>query len=337
MPQRALVRLLMQLAQERGITVHTLSHGWILLLQKNGQVRRVFGYDFDLNDAVAQMLAKDKSAAALLLQFHNVPCIEHHLFLRSDIEAYTPEKGNWTALIALAETYGFQLVCKPNSGTSGQDVYRVRNPRELEWAVQRLFQHHKAIAVAPYYTIPHEYRLILLDGQVLLAYEKRRPEVLGDGHTPLGELAVRALRNHPLALRVLAEAQEIYGPAWYRPVPRGERRVLIWRHNLAAGAEPRLPLRAELLARLEPLARRATQVLGLRVAAVDIVELDDGELRVLEVNSGIMMEHFVARYPQGETLARRVYAALLDQAFAPSLDIPPTPFPHSRHLPGLSS
>jgi len=181
MAQRVLVRLVTQLAHERGITVHALSHGWILLLQKNGTVRRIFGYDFDLNDAVAQMLAKDKSATALLLQFHNVPAVEHHLFLRSDIEGYTSERGNWAALQALAEAYAYQLVCKPNAGTSGQDVHRVRSPRELEWVVHRLFQEYKAIAVAPYYEIPHEYRVILLDGEVLLMYEKRRPTITGDG------------------------------------------------------------------------------------------------------------------------------------------------------------
>ncbi len=315
MAQRVLVRLVTELARERGITVHALSHGWILLLQKNGRVRRIFGYDFDLNDAVAQMLAKDKSAAALLLQFHNVPCVEHHLFLRADIEAYAPEKGNWRGLLALAEAYNFHLVCKPNTGTSGQDVYRVRNPRELEWAVQRLFQQYKAIAVAPYYDIPHEYRLIVLDGRVLLAYEKRRPTVVGDGHTPLGVLASRALVHHPLAERVLAEAQALYAREWNRVLPPGEERPLIWRHNLAAGAEPRLPLAAELMARLEPLALRAARVLGLRVAAVDIAQLADGDLRVLEVNSGVMMEHFARHHPQGEDLARRVYAALLDRAF----------------------
>ncbi len=315
MAQRVLVRLITQLAHERGITVHALSHGWILLLQKNGTVRRIFGYDFDLNDAVAQMLAKDKSATALLLQFHNVPAVEHHLFLRSDIEGYTSERGNWAALQALAEAYAYQLVCKPNAGTSGQDVHRVRSPRELEWVVQRLFQEYKAIAVAPYYEIPHEYRVILLDGEVLLMYEKRRPTITGDGKTPLGELVARALTQCDLPEKVFHEAQMLYRHEWTRVLSQGEIRPLIWRHNLAAGAVPVLEIPETLRSHLVRLARRALQVLGLRVAAVDIVQTPDG-LRVLEINSGIMMEYFATRHPQGEALARRIYATLLEQMFA---------------------
>ncbi len=314
MAQRVLVRLITQLAQERGITVHPLSHGWILLLQKNGRVRRIFGYDFDLNNAVAQMLAKDKSATALLLQFHNIPCVEHHLFLRPDIEGYAPEQGNWDALKALAETHDYRVVCKPNMGTSGQDVYRVRSPRELEWVVQRLFQEYKAIAVAPYYEIPHEYRVILLDDEVLLMYEKRRPTVTGDGQTPLGELVARALAQCALPEKVFHEAQQMYRHEWHHVLPEGETRPLIWRHNLAAGAQPVLDIPKGLRRRLKHLARRAVQVLGLRVAAVDIVQTHEG-LRVLEINAGIMMEYFATRHPQGQALARRVYAALLERMF----------------------
>ncbi len=328
MASRVLVRLITELAQERGITVHPLSHGWILLLQKNGTTRRIFGYDFDLNDAVAQMLAKDKSATALLLQFHNVPCVEHHLFLRPDIEGYAPERGNWAAMKALAEAYNYHVVCKPNTGTSGQDVYQVHSPRELEWVVQRLFQEYKAIAIAPYYDIPREYRVILLDDQVLLMYEKRRPTIVGDGRTPLGELVAQTLAQCALPERVFQEAQQLYRQEWRRVLPKGEVRPLIWRHNLAAGAQPVLEIPEDLRERLKRLARQAMQILGLRTAAVDIVETEEG-LRVLEINSGIMMEYFALRHPQGEALARHVYTTLLHHMF-PETSLPSTSLPHEN-------
>lgn len=331
MAQRVLVRLITELAHERGIAVHALSHGWILLLQKNGHVRRIFGYDFDLNNAVAQMLAKDKSATSLLLQFHNIPCVEHHLFLRPDIEDYAPQQGNWGTLKALAEAHDYQVVCKPNTGTSGQDVYRVRSPRELEWAVQRLFQEYKAIAVAPYYDILREYRVILLDHEVLLTYEKQRPTVTGDGQTPLGELVARALAQCACPESVFQEARYLYRHAWHQVLPRGEVRPLIWRHNLAAGAQPVLDLPLEQRKRVVSLARQALEILGLRVAAVDIVETDEG-LRVLEINSGVMMEHFARQHPQGETLARQVYAALLDHMFA-DIPLPTSSLSHNKRIP----
>ncbi len=316
MAQRVLVQLITELAQERDITVHALSHGWILLLQKNGRTRRIFGYDFDLNDAVAQMLAKDKSATSLLLQFHNVPAVEHHLFLRPDIQDYVAQQGNWAALHALAEAHDYRLVCKPNHGTSGQDVYRVSSARELEWVMQRLFQEYRAVAVAPYYDIPHEYRVLWCDGEPLLVYEKRRPEVVGDGYSPLGKLVLQAFYQWPLGRETLDEIRALYGDEWNRVLPQGERRPLTWKHNLAAGAYPILDLPPDTRKHLIDLARKAVAVLGLRVAAVDIVYTRAGEWKVLEVNSGVMMEYFSRRHPEGRSIARRVYAHLLDRMFA---------------------
>ncbi len=315
MAQRFLVRILTELARERGIAIHALSHGWILLLQRDGVTRRVFGYDFDLNDAVAQMLAKDKSATSLVLQFHNVPAVEHHFFLRPDVEDYVSERGNWAALQALAEAHDYQLVCKPNYGTSGQDVYRVRSARELEWVMQRLFQEYRAVAVAPYYEIPHEYRVLWCEDAPLLMYEKRRPEVVGDGVSPLGKLIAQAAYRWPSVQEALPELRRTYAEAWHRPLPKGQRRLLTWKHNLAAGAMPVLELPDEVRDTLARLARRAVEVLGLRVAAVDIVQTQEGEWKVLEVNSGIMMEYFVRRHPNGEAIARQVYATLLDLMF----------------------
>jgi len=64
---------------------------------------------------------------------------------------------------------------------------------------------------------------------------------------------------------------------------------------------------------------------------VDIVQTPDS-LRVLEINSGIMMEYFATRHPQGEALARRIYATLLEQMFAEP-PIRTTPWPDNQRRP----
>lgn len=332
MSQRILVDLVEAWATTHGITVHRLSHGWILLLQKNGETRTIFGYDFDLNSATAQMLAKDKSATALLLQFYNVPCVEHHLFLRPDNTTYVNDRGNWATLRALAEAWDYNLVCKPNHGTSGQDVYHVCTPRDLEWALQRLFQEYKAVALSPYYAIRHEVRVILADGEPLLVYEKRRPEVVADGVRPIGVLVLEALARPDASARVREEAVTLYRDRWDEVPPAGTRLPLIWRHNLAAGAMPVVWEDPAQQAPVVALARRALNVLGLRVAAVDVIQAEGEEgWRILEVNSGIMMEYFARKHPQGREIALRVYTALLERMF-PTVTSR-TASPRTRHKP----
>ncbi|WP_344396436.1 hypothetical protein [Streptomyces vastus] len=59
-----------------------------------------------------------------------------------------------------------------------------------------------------------------------------------------------------------------------------------WRHNLAFGAAPKL-LSIHENERLITGALRACEVIGLRLAAVDLVESGDRSWRILEVNEGI--------------------------------------------------
>jgi len=85
-----------------------------------------------------------------------------------------------------------------------------------------------------------------------------------------------------------------------------------WRHNLGHGARP------ELYDQSQPdwddrlgLAQRALRALDLRFAAVDIVRAA-GHDAVLEVNSGVMLEHACGWHPLGKALADRIYHRALD-------------------------
>ncbi len=80
-----------------------------------------------------------------------------------------------------------------------------------------------------------------------------------------------------------------------------------WRHNLSRGATPKV-IELGSRADIEELAVKATSALGLRFCAVDIV--DDGtELKVLEVNAGVMLETFSRVSDEYYQLAYNVYEA----------------------------
>lgn len=83
-------------------------------------------------------------------------------------------------------------------------------------------------------------------------------------------------------------------------------RLLEWRHNLGQGA--RAVLMDPLPECLE-ICRRVMKELGLRFASVDLVETEEGELKLLEVNSGVMMDHLSM---QGEKERKLVKEILRD-------------------------
>ena len=85
-----------------------------------------------------------------------------------------------------------------------------------------------------------------------------------------------------------------------------------WRHNLDLGARPVLlppgPPREACVA----LAIRSARAIGIRFASVDVVRVAD-DWKVLEINSGVMMETLGRHHPE---LVQAAYTAALDKLFA---------------------
>lgn len=317
LPTRVFATFLREICDQRGITVTGFSSEWIFCLQLDQQVAYVFGYDFGLNSATAQMIAKDKCATSDLLAFHGVPRVEHRLVNTPLLPEFVPANGNWPDLLAYFKRHANDVVCKPNDGTGGSDVFRARTPVQLEAAMHRLLQRSRSCCVSPYVTIANEYRVILIKGMPQVVYRKQRPVITGDGVRTVREILVERLRAGKSA-SIEAALLSGDGDGYVEldaVLPVGEILPLDWRHNLGQGAVPHLeeeptpPWRA-----LTDLARTASDAIGIAVASVDIVDVD-GRLLVLEINSGIMMEAFARASAQHGQIARRVYDRIVASMF----------------------
>jgi len=301
-------------AQELGASVESLGEGWILRIARDKpdgqrQLRHIHGYCFDLNPAATHQICCDKAATAEVLSASNVACVEHLLVLHPDMARYVPHYGTWQALLRAFEAWGRDVVIKENEGTGGRGVVRCRSIVELERAVYGAFSRTPALAACPFVDIRHEYRFIMLGGECELAYEKIRACVTGDGQRSALELisSQHALEGRALAslLENLAEDER----SALASVPAvGEIRLLNWRHNLGQGAIARLlDMSALRHDQAWTLARDATRALGLVFGSVDVVIDTMGKRRILEVNSGVMMEFLAKTLPEGEALTRKVY------------------------------
>jgi len=84
-----------------------------------------------------------------------------------------------------------------------------------------------------------------------------------------------------------------------------------WRHNLDAGAQPVLVEDGEVRTACVTLAIDAAGAIGITFASIDLVRVD-GDWRVLEINSGVMMEALGKLHPE---LVQATYDAALDRVF----------------------
>src|SRR5690242_1155678 len=59
----------------RGIACEVRSHGWLIVMQRDGTRRFALGYDLGLNSAISHRIASDKAATSDILAMSGIPCI----------------------------------------------------------------------------------------------------------------------------------------------------------------------------------------------------------------------------------------------------------------------
>jgi glutathione synthase/RimK-type ligase-like ATP-grasp enzyme len=253
---RLLPQFIASSCQRLDIEVGVLSGGWVLELRKGDDTKWVVGYHFDVDGAAATMVAKDKVAAYQALQRGNVPAVAHYL-ARSTASLQVP----YGSLDGAAHNVPY--IAKPLQGSGGR---RFTLHQTLQDALLAIEATPGDWTISPAVSIVQEKRIIMLNGDSLLAYIKTKP-------------------------------QQVDG---------------VWMYNLGHGAQPidEQANSEELL-----LARRAMKACGLRLAAVDIVTLASGDVQVLEVNAGIMMEHYARLSHKHHARAQAVYDAIVTALF----------------------
>lgn len=281
------VKIIKEICQEEDISIASFSSDFMFRLSKNGKENHIFGYQFGLNSASSHMICEDKSTTSELLSYAGIPNVEHRCFMSPMNMKYVQANGNWNEILSMLEKHK-TLVLKDNKGTGGLSVYRVRNAVELENAAQILFQSAHSISVSPYYDILREYRLIILDGNVRLVYHKERKHLTGDGIHTLRELYAEYLVKEAGTTQGIPEEDADI------VLEKGRVYPIQWKHNLGQGAFPVFDDDNADTAMLKALAKKAADCVGVRFASVDIVEVpakQGREYRILEINSGVMMEY----------------------------------------------
>jgi glutathione synthase/RimK-type ligase-like ATP-grasp enzyme len=310
--RRIFVDAIKRYCAERTIAVEVRADGWLIVMQRGAKRRFAFGYDVGLNSAVAHRIANDKSATAEVLNMSGVACVPHALFLGPELSEYVGARGTWEAMLGLLNENPRGIVVKPNEGTSGKSVFRVSTKPALELAVKQIFASHLSLAISPYLDIEDEVRVVLIDEMPVVVYSKSRPAVEGDGRHSLLELALKATSTERRSTVLAGMLAELEKSGLDAILPPGQRRVLNWRHNLDSGALPVLVELGELRDTCVRLAVRAAQTIDIRFASIDLVRVA-GEWKVLEINSGVMMESLSRLYPE---LVYSAYDAALDRVFS---------------------
>jgi hypothetical protein len=236
------------------------------------------------NSATASTLASDKHFASRILREAGVPALGgEYFFLHDRHRAHRPAGHERGDAIACLKTLGGAAFVKPLTGSRGDFAQAVHGEAALVRYFDDVVKYYDAILIQPIVE-GTEYRVFLLDDDVLYCARKYRPSVAGDGVHTVRELL--AAHNDTLRARGLSPASLPNDPSLDAAPAKGERREIPGRMNLSAGGT--MVLAEAPSEKVLALARQAARATGLRVAAIDMFVDIGGKpdtVEIIEVNS----------------------------------------------------
>lgn len=298
---RNFVKIVKEICEEENIELESYSYDWIFRLHKNGIYNYIMGYQFGINSASVNSICCDKSAASEIMTSLGIPNVEHYFFMSPLNQKYVSEHGNWNEIMNLLKLHS-KLVCKSNEGTGGNLVFRVSNQYELECAVFNIFKKTRSMAISPYYDIDNEYRIIVLNGEIKLAYIKQRPYVVGDGIHTINQLLLEYVANNENSVNLSGIEWGDYN----KILNNGEVYYLNWKHNLGQGAYAQIADLDFVKEKMNNIISLLVSKMNIKFASIDIVKCQQ-IYRVLEINSGVMMEHFSQQDESTYNIAKGIY------------------------------
>lgn len=334
------LRLLQEASETLGLRLDMESrYGFIGRLSgPDGASTPIFGKSLGLNSDAAAALAADKDYTARWLAAEGLPTPPGLLVFSPTYHSEMALKNAGTAARMpssdaarnFAETHGFPVIVKPNNGSEGRGIHMPQDAGALARDLARGFERDDRLRVEA--RIPgRDYRLLILDGKLVLAYERRPLAVTGDGKRPLsvlvGEELARLGKRHRGA-KIAADDPRLLkriAADGHRPetiLPDGAVQPLLNNANLSTGGSL-VDLTGKLPPEAESLAIRAAASLGLTVAGVDILcpdlETTPEQSTILEVNSAPGIDYFAAASPENWPRARAIVTEMLRIRFGADL------------------
>lgn len=270
---------------------------------KDGRVCYFLPSSLDINPTGAATLARNKDGASYFMSRMGYRVVEGKAFTL--LSGNTRERNRTIdRAYRYATRLGLPVITKPNSSSRGRGVTLAHTKREFYEAIEEIFLYDN-VALVQRKAIGRDYRIVVLDGTVITACERRPLSVTGDGRLTIKALLQqkqqafeeigRPSRIDPRNLSIKKVLRRRKMTLESVPLEK-EDVILMDTANLMSGGEA-LDVTTSLHPSIAQTAINVTHEMGLYLSSVDMIV--DGDISeenpfaILEINSAPGLDHFL--------------------------------------------
>lgn len=313
-----------------------------LIRFKNGGHTFYRNTNLSINTLGPVEIARDKAYASFFLKHFGYHVPEEQTFFSARWCANLRSKRNADAACRLAKRWGFPVIIKPNNLSQGVLVTKAHTVRELRAAARAILRKTNVFLVQRFIA-GRDYRLVVLDDEVISAYERTPLAIAGDGKSSVLRLLRRKQKEFQIQGRDTQLALDDFRIAWTlrrrgltlaSVPPKGGTMRLLDNANLSAGGDS-ADVTHVVHSEYRDLAVAVTRDMGLRLCGVDLLAPDIAQplhssYVILEINAAPGLDHYAAKGGAQEKIVEDLYEKVL-RAIEKKVPAPPKRRPRSHN------
>lgn len=294
------------------------------IILQDGRTRYFRNTNLDINSLGSSEIARDKNYADYFLKRMGYPIIPGRAFFTRRWNKVLETDNGPDKAYAYAKSIGFPVIVKPNSKSQGLGVAKAYNRKDLMAAVRRIEQFDRVFLVQRV-MMGHDYRIVVIDQEVISAYERLPLSVTGNGRSTVQQLLlakqkmfVKTGRDTQIKLKDPRITRELQRMHFTRRsvLKKGETIVLLPNANLSTGGDA-LDATDVIHPQWKVLARNIARDMNLRYIGIDIMsketlEKPPRDYVVIEINAAPGLDNYSAMGPRQKRIVEGLYRKALE-------------------------
>ncbi len=291
---------------------------------EDGRIFYFKNTSIDINNFGAAEIAKDKGYTRFFMENAKYPIPKGATFFSDHWCKVNMVDNDIVEAIKFADQLGYPIILKPNNKSQGEDVFKIYDATQLNRILSSLFERHNIVLIEEY--IPgNDYRIVVLDDEVVMAYQRVPSSVIGTGKDTIVELFTSRSEElkkigRPLSINIDDQRIQERLSCFYKVdanyIPEaGQEIVLLDNANLSTGGVA-VDVTGTIHRNYIEMATKLTKTMGLRFAGVDLITADDItqppiSMKFIEINSSPGLSHFASLGQRFEKRVEQLYLKIL--------------------------